>query len=129
MISLEEIKDIVTDDKINSFFIKRDEDLNTFTKEQQKQRLEIVKEYKVNYDSVLRAIDNIPPCFEETRKNIIQAIKNYLEKERILQTYDNERFYKTGFCDAIGFIIEGKNNNNTRENRKKTLGCYKNFKK
>lgn len=111
MVSLEEIKDIITDDKLNSFFLKRDEDLNNFTKKEKIQRSEIVKEYKVNYDDILNAIENIPPCFEETRENIIKTIENYLEKDRILQAYDNERFYKTGFCDAVGFIIEGKNNN------------------
>lgn len=109
MVSLEEIKEIVTDDKLNSFFEKRSEELNIITPEEKKRRKNLIEEYKVCYDDVLNAIENIPPCFKETRANIINVLENYLEKDKILQTYDNERFYKTGFCDAIGFILEGKN--------------------
>ena len=109
MVSLKEIKDIITDDKLDSFFLKREEELNTLTPEERKRRFERVKEYKVNYKDILNAIDNVPPCFEETRENIIKTIEKYLEKDRILQSYDNERFYKVGFCDAITFLLEGKN--------------------
>ena len=108
MVSLKEIKDIITDDKLDSFFLKREEELNTLTPEDRKRRSERAKEYKVNYNDILNAIDNVPPCFEETRENIIKTIEKYLEKDRILQSYDNERFYKVGFCDAIVFLLEGK---------------------
>lgn len=109
MVSLKEIKDIITDDKLNVFFLKREEELNTLTPEERKKSSERVKEYKIDYNNILNAINNVPPCFEETRKNIIKTIEKYLEKNRILQSYDNERFYKVGFCDAIAFILEGKN--------------------
>ena len=108
MVSLKEIKDIITEDKLDSLFLGREEELNTLTPEERKRRFEKVKEYEVNYNSILNAIDNVPLCFEKTRENIIQTIEKYLEKDKILQSYDNERFYKVGFCDAITFILEGK---------------------
>ena len=74
-----------------------------------KRRSERTKAYKVNYEDILNAIDNIPPCFEETKENIIKTIENYLEKDKALQSYDNERFYKVGFIDAIRLMLGAQN--------------------
>lgn len=109
LITLKDIKDVITEENLDNYYLMREEELSILTPEERKRRSERTKEYKVNYEDILNAIDNIPPCFEETKENIIKTIENYLEKDKALQSYDNERFYKVGFIDAIRLMLGAQN--------------------
>ena len=109
MITLKDIKDVITEESLDNYYLMREEELSILTPEERKRRSERTKEYKVNYEYILNYIDNIQPCFEETKENIIKTIENYLEKDKALQSYDNERFYKVGFIDAIRLMLGAQN--------------------
>lgn len=106
MILLEDIKDLITDNNLHTFFEKRNEDLNILTPEERERQKKFIGENTVTYDDVLIAIQKVIP---ERNNNITIVLEQYLEKLLNLQAYDNERFYKTGFCDAINFILNAKN--------------------
>ena len=77
LITLKEIKDVITEESLDNYYLMREEELSILTPEERKRRSERIKEYKVNYNDILNAIDNIPPCFEETKENIIKTILRY----------------------------------------------------
>lgn len=59
-----------------------------------------------NYISILYAIDNIPPCFNSTRKNIKTQVDNYISINKKLDYYRDFEFYKSGFIDGYKFLSE-----------------------
>lgn len=108
MITIKDIEDLITDDKLDSFFSKRNEELNIMTDKEKQRRKKLIGEKEVTFNDVLAAIKNIPPQFNSTRENIEEKINIYKNQLFTEQSYDNERFYKVGFYDAINFILEGK---------------------
>lgn len=107
MIKIKDIEDLITDEKLDSFFSKRNEELNILTEKEKQRRKKLIGEKKIKFDDVLTAINNIPPQFIETRKTIEERINIYKNQLFTEQSYDNERFYKVGFSDAINFILNG----------------------
>ena len=61
---------------------------------------------KTYYTNILYAIENVPPCFNSTRKNIKEKIDNYIDYSKELDYYKNEEFYKAGFVDGYRFLLE-----------------------
>ena len=104
MITIEKIKNMITDDQLDFLYRAREEELNIIESE----------EKKIKYDDILRAINNVPPCFKETKKNIIKKIDLYLEQERNIQSNDIEKTYKVGFCDAINLILNSSSKNEVK---------------
>ena len=58
------------------------------------------------YLDILYAIENIPPCFNSTRKNIKSKVENYAKTIKEMDYYKNESFYKNGFIDGYTFLLE-----------------------
>ncbi len=61
---------------------------------------------KNNYINILYAIDNVPPCFNSTRKNIKSKVDTYVKCVKELDYYKNLEFYKAGFRDGYTFLLE-----------------------
>ena len=106
MIMIEDIKDLVSNEMLNDLFDKRNEDLNMMTQEERERQKKFIGDENISYDDVLIAIKD--SC-KEDNNNITTVLEKYLEKLLNLQTYDNERFYKVGFCDALNYILSAKN--------------------
>lgn len=104
MIKIQNIEDLITDDNLDSFYSKRNADLNILTQEEKERKKKFIGDNLVTYDDVLTEINKILP---ERNNSITIVLEKYLEKISNIQSYDNERFYKTGFCDAINFILAG----------------------
>ena len=66
----------------------------------------IYAKQKNNYISILYAIDNIPPCFNSTRKNIKNRVDDYRRTIKEFDYYKNISFYKAGFMDGYKFLLE-----------------------
>jgi hemoglobin-like flavoprotein len=67
------------------------------------------EDYSVDYEKLLIAIKNLLPHFNNTREGIIKVLENYSTRKPLIIAYDNEKFYKAGFCDRIRIILERKN--------------------
>ena len=78
---------------------------------------EIKQKQNNKYLDILFAIDNIPPCFNSTRKNIKNRVDDYMRSIKELDYYKNQIFYKTGFSDGYTFLLElQKQERNDRTN-------------
>ena len=61
----------------------------------------MLKKRKETYEIIDIAIDNIPDLFIESKKYIRESIEKYLEIANEIVGYENEKFYKAGFCDGM----------------------------
>jgi hypothetical protein len=67
---------------------------------------DLLKKQHNNYINILLAIDNIPPCFNSTRKNIKEKVDTFAYSIKEFDYYKNEKFYKEGFIDGYNFLLE-----------------------
>ena len=91
---------------LDLIYQKRDDDLYQHNAQDKKYISEINKLEPVTYEELLIAIKNLPPHFGNTRENILGKLERYVERENNLVAYDNEKFYKNGFCDGVNLIYE-----------------------
>ena len=60
----------------------------------------------ITYEDLLIAVKNLPPHFKNTRELILEKLESYIERQNCLTAYDNEKFYKNGFCDGVQMMLE-----------------------
>ena len=52
------------------------------------------------------------PYFNNTREFILERLEGYIERQNCLNAYDNEKFYRNGFCDGVQLMLEILKNDN-----------------
>ena len=66
----------------------------------------LIQKQEENYLNLMIALENIPPCFSSTKKNIKQKLDTYIKFIDELDYYKNEKFYCTGFNDGYNYLME-----------------------
>lgn len=64
---------------------------------------------ELKYRDVLNSIDNIPPCFSETRTNIKKQFDLYIESSDNLTHYFGNIGYNIGFIDGYNYFQKNFN--------------------
>lgn len=105
-----EINDFFDNSMLDLIYREREDRLYKLNKVDEEQLREITKKSPTTYEDLLTAIKNLPPHFNNTREFILDRLEKYMERENSLSAYDNERFYKSGFCDGVQMILEILNN-------------------
>ena len=105
---------------MENLYRSREDSLYALNSEDKIKLGKLFSEKKIKDEQLTIAISNIPNVFTETTKNLKKAIEEKVEILMEISSYDNEKFYKAGFSDAINLIMECKNNENNYE--------YKDFK-
>lgn len=95
-------KELEVNDLLDKIFKSREEEIYNFKEEERKLLIKKSNAYKRIYI----AIDNIPDGFVETIQGIKTSVENYIETLSDIQGEENEKFYKSGFNDAVGLITE-----------------------
>lgn len=103
-----EVKDI-----LDMLFLQREDEIYQITESERK----LSYKKSEDYSKIYTAIDNIPNAFVETKKVIGKSIEIYLNTLSAVQANENEKFYKTGFSDAVKLILDClcKNADNKKE--------------
>ena len=101
MVKVRNLKKLLRDDVIDVIYMGRLESLSIITTEDKENINELLEDRKKAYAQIDAAINNIPNEFTETRNYIRESIDNYLEIVNAIAGYENEKFYKAGFCDGI----------------------------
>ena len=101
MITLKEIKKYIDDDILEAIYSKRRQKLSKMDKKN-----EVLEKYPMDYENFLIRVKNLPPHFNNTREGIIEAFEDYIVRENVINEYNKEKFYKTGFCDGIRTVLE-----------------------
>lgn len=108
MVRLSNIEKHIDEDMIDSIFREREEKLSTRTEEDKKEIMKISKKYPTKYEEILSIINNLPENIE--KEDMLKKFDDYCMKENLIAAYENEKFYKIGFCDGIRTVIENLKN-------------------
>lgn len=100
------ISDFVNNSMLDLIYSKREDSLYQFSENDEEKIKEIDKNNPITYNDLLVAIKNLPLHFNNTREFILERLEKYMERENSLVAYDNERFYKSGFCDGVQMMLE-----------------------
>lgn len=101
-----EITDFVDNSLLDTIYREREDSLYQHTEVDNENIKEITKNLPITYEDLLVAIKNLPPHFNNTREFILERLEGYMERKNSLTAYDNEKFYKNGFCDGVQIILE-----------------------
>ena len=99
-------KELLSDDIVSELFHEREDKIYNRTIEEKKQLKQLLNKNNEDYENILIAINNVPKAFIETRELLKQNIDTEIETLNRINGYDNEKFYKIGFCDGINLIID-----------------------
>ena len=100
------ITDFIDNSLLDTIYREREDSLYQHTKIDNENIMELTKNLPITYEDLLVAIKNLPPHFNNTREFILERLEGYIERQCCLNAYDNERFYKNGFCDGVQLILE-----------------------
>ena len=103
---IKDIEKYIDDRILNTLYKEREEGISEIAEEDKKEISKIKEKYPISYEQLLARINNIPPHFQNIREDILDAIDTYSMRENLLSAYENEKFYKIGFCDGIRIIVE-----------------------
>lgn len=95
MLKFKDIQEYVEDTMLDTIFKEREEELYKESQKDNERISQITKKYSIDYDKLIITIENLPPHFKNTRENIIKALEEYLIRENLIMSYENEKFYKT----------------------------------
>lgn len=101
-----EITDFTNNSLIEKIYQEREDTLYQHTETDNKKIEESTKQNPITYENLLVAIKNLPPHFGNTREFILERLEGYIERQKCLTAYDNEKFYKNGFCDGVQIMLE-----------------------
>lgn len=102
----ENITDFMNNSLLDTIYREREDSLYQHTNTDTENIKEINKNNPITYEDLLVAIKNLPPHFNNTREFILERLEGYLKRQNSLTAYDNEKFYKSGFCDGVQLVLE-----------------------
>ena len=91
---------------LDDLFESREENLCALT-EMDKQKIERLTRDNDSYDMLFEAIEDLSNNSEKLEE-IRNSLDSYIDKINIIGAYENQKFYKIGFSDAINLILECK---------------------
>ena len=105
-----EITDFIDNSLLDAIYREREDSLYQHTEIDNENIKKITKNLPITYEDLLVSIKNLPPHFNNTREFILERLEGYMKRQNSLIAYDNEKFYKNGFCDGIKIILESLKN-------------------
>ena len=100
------ITDFIDNSLLDTIYREREDSLYQHTKIDNENIIELTKNLPITYEDLLVAIKNLPPHSNNTREFILERLEGYLKRQNSLAAYDNEKFYKSGFCDGVQLVLE-----------------------
>lgn len=91
---------------LEDLFESREEELCALT-ERDKQKIERLTRNNDSYDKLFEAIEDLSNNSEKLEE-VRNSLDSYIDKINIIGAYENQKFYKIGFSDAINLILECK---------------------
>ena len=89
---------------LNDLFVSREEDICAITEIDRKR----IKELTKNNDTYQMLLDKLDELSNDdiAKAKVKDSLESYIDKVNIIGSYENEKFYKIGFVDAMNLIFE-----------------------
>lgn len=93
---------------LDNLFESRETNLYVLT-EEDKKKIENLTKNNDSYEKLFNVIEELSNDTNKLEK-ARNSLDSYIDKINIESSYENEKFYKIGFSDAINLLLEcGKN--------------------
>lgn len=89
---------------LNDLFVSREENICAITEIDKKR----IKELTKNNDTYQMLLDKLDELSNDdiAKAKVKDSLESYIDKVNIIGSYENEKFYKIGFVDAMNLIFE-----------------------
>ena len=89
---------------LNQLFVSKEENI-CFLNEYDKRR---IKELTKDNDTYQMLLDKLEDLSDDdiSKSNVKDSLESYIDKVNVIGSYENEKFYKIGFADAMNLIFE-----------------------
>ena len=91
---------------LNDLFVSREENICALTEYDNKRIKELTKENDT-YQMLLDKLEKLSND-DISKSKVKDSLESYIDKVNVIGSYENEKFYKIGFIDAMNLIFEMK---------------------
>lgn len=95
---------------LNELFSSREEFICAITDYDKNKIKELIKDNDT-YEILLSRIEKLSND-EKTKNEIKDSLESYMDRVHSISSYENEKFYKIGFADAVNLMFECANTKN-----------------
>jgi hypothetical protein len=107
MITIEDLSNIIDNNSLQELFNSRNTYFFSQISAKDKKNIKAINIKKNKSREKLEcSLNNIPSSLSETRKIIDENLENYIENVNIVNSYFDEKIYKTGVLDGIFLMME-----------------------
>ena len=89
---------------LDNLFESRETNLYVLT-EEDKKKIENLTKNNDTYEKLFNIIEELSSDTNKLEK-VRDSLDSYIDRINIASSYENEKFYKIGFSDAINLILE-----------------------
>ena len=89
---------------LNQLFVSKEENICAITENDKKR----IKELTKDNDTYQMLLDKLEDLSDDdiSKSKVKNSLESYIDKVNVIGSYENEKFYKIGFADAINLVFE-----------------------
>ena len=89
---------------LNQLFVSKEENICALTEYDKKRIKELTKDNDT-YQMLLDKLEDISTD-DISMSKVRDSLESYIDKVNVIGSYENEKFYKIGFADAMNLVFE-----------------------
>ena len=89
---------------LNQLFVSKEENICALTEYDKKRINELTKDNDT-YQMLLDKLEELSND-DISKSKVKDSLESYIDKLNVIGSYENEKFYKIGFTDAMNLILE-----------------------
>ena len=89
---------------LNQLFVSKEENICAFN-EYDKRRIKELTKDNDTYQMLLEKLEDLSDD-DISKSKVKDSLESYIDKVNVIGSYENEKFYKIGFADAINLVFE-----------------------
>ena len=89
---------------LNQLFVSKEENICALTEYDKKRIKELTKDNDT-YQMLLDKLEDISTD-DILKSKVRDSLESYIDKVNVIGSYENEKFYKIGFTDAMNLVFE-----------------------
>ncbi|MBR3254821.1 MAG: hypothetical protein IKF97_01125 [Clostridia bacterium] len=89
---------------LNQLFVSKEENICALNEYDKKRIKELTKDNDT-YQMLLDKLEDLPDD-DISKAKVKDSLESYIDKVNVIGSYENEKFYKIGFADAMNLVFE-----------------------
>lgn len=89
---------------LNQLFVSKEENICALN-EYDKRRIKELTKDNDTYQMLLDKLEDLPDD-DISKAKVKDSLESYIDKVNVIGSYENKKFYKIGFADAMNLVFE-----------------------